>query len=328
MTDAAACLHPSSAESVLFPAQDYITGARFAIVRCGLCGLARTHPQPSAGDLHKYYPSGYYGEAKRYPAPLQGALNWLYTQRATTLEAAAGRGAGKVLDIGCGQGYVLSALRARGWAVTGTELSEESARHAREALRLDVRVGDIQNLDLPGEAFDLIVMWHVLEHVPAPVAQLHIVSGLLKPGGLLLVAVPNFGSPEARWAKDRWFHLDVPRHLAHFDLPALRASLQSAGMTVERVSYFAPEYDFFSASQTALNMIGVRQNLLYNLIRSRGAKLLEDGGERPSARDLLATLVLTPLFGGLSLTWAPAAAWLGLGATMSVYARKTPSRSS
>lgn len=333
------CPHPAEEQILLFPASDYITGDRFTIERCTRCGLARTMPIPS--DLERYYPAGYYGTGKRYPALLEALLDRLYAARVRHLERfvdlsgrpgpPAGGGPargpaptesmpmGFALDIGCGRGQILDQLRLRGWRVIGTEISEESARYAREVLDLDVRVGELRDLNLPAGSFDLITLWHVLEHMPEPASLLADVVRLLRPSGALLVAVPNFGSPEARWGRDRWFHLDVPRHLAHLDQPTLRRLLEGAGLQPIRTTYFAPEYDLFSAVQTALNRLGIRHNLLYNLLRTRGARPL---GERFDLVGTAATLLLLPALTVLSAFWIFFAALTRRGATVSILARK------
>ncbi len=313
------CRHPESRQHALFPARDYISGESFEIRKCGVCGLTITWPRPA--DVGPYYPAGYYGEGKRYPAPLQRFLDGLYAARARRLEAASTRRPGRALDIGCGQGLLLAQLRRRGWEVTGTELSERSAHFARNVLGLDVRVGDVTTLNLPSESFDLVILWHVLEHVPNPLALLREAARLLRPGGTLLVAVPNFGSPEAQFGHAAWFHLDVPRHLNHFDLPVLKSLLEDAGLDIVKTGYFSPEYDVFSAVQTVLNRLGMRPNLLYNLLRSGGARPLSAVKSSGAAGEYVATLLMAPLLGALSLIWVPLAAMTGQGATLTVYAR-------
>jgi SAM-dependent methyltransferase len=317
-----ACLHPADRQVTLFSARDYVTGDLFRIQRCHDCGLARTFPRPAVDELSRYYPAGYHGRGGRYPRPLQLVLDLIYARRARRLEQICGGRPGRVLDIGCGPGRLLSQLRQRGWQVMGTELSDESARFARETLGLNVLTAPGALDALPAGSFDLIVLWHVLEHVADPGAQIQEVERLLRPGGIALFAVPNLGSLEARWAGPRWFHLDVPRHLNHFDLPVLRRLLEANGLNVASVRYFTPEYDFFSAMQTGLNMFGIRQNLLYNLLRSAHSRMFSSA--EPAGRaETLVSLALAPLLFALSLISAPAAAAFRRGATVTVYARKS-----
>lgn len=318
------CSHPQPLE-LLYIAHDYISGDAFSLMRCAACGLILTSPQPVPAQLARYYPSGYYGRDARYGQPLQRALRALYAARARHFTRSSGQQSGLVVDIGCGRGEILHAMRESGWRTLGTEISESSARHAREALHLDVRVcEDVDALGLPEGSADLVLLWHVLEHVRDPARMLGEIATLLRPGGTLIVAVPNAGSLEARLSGPRWFHLDVPRHLWHFTPATLTTLLRPEGLEVGRSSYFSPEYDFFSFVQTALNMLGMRQNTLYDLLRTKGAKVLQADAP-PSAPDRAASVLLAPLLGLLSLLWVPIAARSGRGATMVIIAKKMES---
>lgn len=318
------CSHPAPLEH-LYSARDYISGDAFSLLRCASCGLICTSPQPAPTRLTRYYPPGYYGRDARYGQILQRALRALYANRARRFARNSGQQSGLVVDIGCGRGETLLALRELGWRAIGTEISEASARYAREVLHLDMRVcEDVGALGLPEGSVDLVLLWHVLEHVRDPARVLGEIATLLRPGGTLIVAVPNAGSLEARLSGPRWFHLDVPRHLWHFTPIALSTLLRAEGLEVGRRGYFSPEYDFFSVMQTALNMFGIRQNTLYNLLRTRGAKVLH--AEVPSSTpDRVASVLLAPFLGVLSLLWVPIAALSREGATMVIIAKRPES---
>jgi hypothetical protein len=138
---------------------------------------------------------------------------------------------------------------------------------------------------------------------------------------VFLVGVPNFGSPEARAARDGWFHLDVPRHLVHFTDVSLRGALAAAGFTVRAQSSVALEFDTFSLLQSALNRTGLKHNLLYNVLCGRYAKMMDAGG----GVQVPATLLLAALLVVLAL---PATILLGIagqGSSLTVYAVKEPS---
>jgi SAM-dependent methyltransferase len=316
------CSHPAGQLARLFSARDYITGDRFEIARCGACGFTVTLPAPSFQELAKYYPAGYYGSAggKRFPRLAEKLQDLLYSHRVREVENCRGGSPGRVLDVGCGRGLLLQAFRENGWDVLGTEMSETSAAYPRDVLKLPVRVGDLAGLKFPDCLFDAVVMWHVLEHVTDPRAMLREVSRVLRPGGIFLVGVPNFGSFEARMCEDKWFHLDVPRHLIQFTPESLREALVGAGFTISATSFFAPEYDFFSFVQSALNNCGLRQNLLYNLLRGQGAKVLH--GEEPGVGQIAVTLFLSVPLVLLSVPATLLAGVLSQGATVTMYARK------
>ena len=315
------CPHPTESQQRLFAARDYITGDPFFIERCNDCAIAFTRPQPPVAELARYYPSQYYGGGTgRFPALIERLQRSLYHRRAVTVERMLGR-KGSVLDIGCGPGFLLREFREREWQVHGTEFSVQSAAHARDVLQLPMSVGDVGALNFQDGSFDAIIMWHVLEHMIDPQTTVAHVARLLRPGGVFLCAVPNFGSIEARFARDKWFHLDVPRHLNHFTVPALRALLATHGFVVERASYVSLEYDYFSFTQSVLNRLGLRHNLLYNVLRRSQAKVL---GETPvPAWQKLASLLLAAPLGVLSVPFTTLAALFRTGATVTLYARLT-----
>ena len=203
--------------------------------------------------------------------------------------------------------------------MTGTEYSDGACRFAREVLKLPVRVGLLEQLNFPDNSFDVVVMWHVLEHVSDPRPTLAEVARILRPGGIFLVAVPNFGSPEGRLTKAGWFHLDIPRHLSHHTAASLSQSLIAAGLVPTWVSSLAPEYDTFSFVQSLLNRLGVQPNLLYNLLRGQSAKVI---GGKKNTGSLLATMLLTPVLGVISLPATLLLALMGRGATIIVSAVK------
>jgi len=311
------CSHPSDRLELLFPARDYVTGDPFEIRRCGACGLALTWPAP--GNMERYYPDAYYGDAgeKRFIGPVEGLQRALYGSRVNLVEKALGRGGCRVLDVGCGRGFLLDAFRRRGWTVEGTEMSDASSSHARDVLGIPVHLGRIEELSLPAESFDAATLWHVLEHVTTPGTMLDAIRKVLRPGGVLLVSVPNFGSPEARATGAGWFHLDVPRHLVHFTPDTLDATLRASGFEPLEATFFAPEFDAFSFVQSTLNRVGLRQNALYDVLRGRAAKLGAGGGSSAAASVALAA----PL-GVLSVPATLLASLAGAGSTLTVLARR------
>jgi SAM-dependent methyltransferase len=131
-----------------------------------------------------------------------------------------------VLDVGAGDGALLDALAESGRGSLGLE---------REATRPDLRAGDLASVD---EEWAAIVFWHSLEHLPNPGEELERAANMLAPGGILVIAVPNASSVQARVFGDRWLALDLPRHLVHLPAEGLLARLRSMGLRVERVSFW------------------------------------------------------------------------------------------
>ena len=134
--------------------------------------------------------------------------------------------------------------------------------------------------------------------------------------------MPNFGSPEARFGRNGWFHLDVPRHLVHFTPATLAAMLAEAGFEPAKVTHLVPEYDLFSFVQTVENRLGLPPNLLYDVLRRAEARLR---GSRAGARARpQSPLDLPPRSARSQRSGAPLAAAMRRSATIAVYAVRIP----
>jgi SAM-dependent methyltransferase len=317
-----ACGHAPSELVRLFDADDPATGDRFTIARCEQCALAQTVPAPSATELDHYYPRGYHSTTKRYRGGMDRVLSLVHGSRIRAIERLLG-GAGSVLDIGCGPGVLLNQMRARGWQVRGTERSPAAAEQARDVFHLDVRAQTVDELVGEGATFDAVVLWHVAEHLHRPAAIVRGIAALLRPGGVLLIAVPNFASPEARVGRAGWFHLDVPRHLVHFTPATLDAVLADAGFHKAKVTYLVPEYDLFSFVQTVENRLGLPPNLLYDVLRRSEARLRQRRSGPVAAGSAVGLAVPLSI---AAAVLAPLAAAVGRSATIAVYAVRGPAQ--
>jgi SAM-dependent methyltransferase len=137
-----------------------------------------------------------------------------------------------VLDFGCGDGSFLEWMHQRGWQVTGLDASLPGVQRIRKELGLEAHCGTLPNPDLESAGYDLITMWHSLEHVHQPFEVLREAHRLLAPGGKLLVAAPNIDSLPFRWFGHVWKGLNLPRHLTHFTPWTLYLMLHRAGFRV------------------------------------------------------------------------------------------------
>jgi SAM-dependent methyltransferase len=122
-------------------------------------------------------------------------------------------------------------MRRQGWDVTGVDTSADAVEQVRRRLGLRALAGSLPHPELAESSFDLITMWHALEHVHEPLVVLREAHRLLAERGKLLVAVPNIDSLPFRWFGPAWFGLDLPRHLTHFTPETLRRMLEHAGFT-------------------------------------------------------------------------------------------------
>jgi SAM-dependent methyltransferase len=227
--EAAACgLCGETAADLLFEAENCrqrVTDLKFPVRRCRSCGLAYTSPRPAAGEMGAFYRGAYYAQDR---APGAARLNDLFArERVRAARRVAPRG--RALDVGCGAGVFLEHLLGEGFDAWGLEpFGGGEGVGAGEPGRR-IHHGDLGSCPFEEGSFDLVTLWHVLEHVPDPVDTLRRVRRLLRPSGALLLEVPNFGSAEARQLGPRWFALDVPRHFWHFSPGTLRAAGARAG---------------------------------------------------------------------------------------------------
>lgn len=284
------------------------------MIRCDSCGLVRVHPLPSDEELAALYFGDYYGRSRDEVGTAGRMYRWFLEGRCRRIHGK--RAAGRLLDVGCGSGEFLIGMQRLGWEVSGVE----SSHAARESLPAELRARVFQRIeDVTTGPFDVITLWHVLEHLRSPDRDLAGCRALLKEGGLLYVAVPNFASWEARLGRDRWFHLDVPRHLYHFGPATLTALLQQAGFRVQRVRHFSWTYNVFGTFQTLMNFVVPERNFLYNRWKRR-----TDYGAKLSARRYLAyqglSLMAMPPILATSAVFAAVAACFRRSGTMEIEA--------
>ena len=235
-----------------------------SIVACVECGTAQVNPLPDEEELRSYYPTAYYGsEGQKFESLIERFLKVVSSRQASMIARAIPDG-GSVLDIGCGRGMLLERLADQGCEVHGTELSKDAAVGADE--RIDLHVcPTLQAAGFDDNRFDAVVIWHVLEHLSDPRRTIDEIQRVLRPGGKLFVAVPNFGSLQARLFGHAWFHLDPPRHLYHFTASGLRRLLEDCGFALSSSHHFSLRQNPFGWVQSALNLVpGTVRNGLYS----------------------------------------------------------------
>lgn len=267
----------STQSRVEFRAIDYAyhVPGLFSVVRCSGCGLVYQNPRPCVDELSELYPahygphqdlrsphelpplarwsrtveraaaSSYYQQlshSSRSEHRARRPLLWLTLARALQLPVlpppeAAVQQSPRVLDIGCSTGRFLWRMKSEGWQVAGVEIDREAAGKAIELLGETVVNKAFEPGLFPAESFDLVTMWNVLEHLPAPLESLREIARLLKRGGWLVVQVPNLDSTEVRFTREMASLLDLPRHFYHYEPRTLSAMLSRAGFRVVRVVY-------------------------------------------------------------------------------------------
>ena len=212
-------------------------GLWFAVVQCDSCGTCFTNPRPDPGSIGQFYGDSYNPHQKHHQP--RGKLPWnpgrWLTRPRVEKRPFPLHGQGRLLDFGCGAGGFLAVMHRRGWRVTGIDASAQMAERIRTELGLTAFAGTLPHPELEPESFDLITMWHSLEHVHDPMPVLREARDLLAPGGRVVLAVPNIDSLPFRWFGRHWFGLDLPRHLTHFTPTSLQQMLQRCGFATEPI---------------------------------------------------------------------------------------------
>ena len=204
----------------------------YSVLQCTNCALVFVHPQPGPAELKNHYDNGYYKE-------------WLDQQKHRRIrmwerrvkQIIRVRETGHLLDVGSGEGTFLTLVQKEGWQVSGTEFSEFAAKHAADALKTDIFCGELPDADFLENSFDVVTMWHVLEHVGDPKKYLEEIHRILKPNGLFVLAVPNVNNLVFQLAyrivrghKLKLFTMGEKEiHLYHFSPKTIKDFLMRAG---------------------------------------------------------------------------------------------------
>lgn len=303
------CTYCGSADAdILFEAGDtwYEVPGTFTMRRCRRCGLIYLSPRPSPAEIGAYYPDQYapYSTGHHNRSLLARMSDRYGLRKQARLVQSRVPRVGTVLDVGCAGGQFLSVMVEDGWEAKGVETNREAALYARSQYQLDVLHGALEDAQFAAETFDLVTMWHVLEHVHEPRETLREVARITRPDGWLFVAVPNPQSLEARLFGHSWAGWDVPRHLHLFQHDLLAALLQEAGWHVEETVYGFGRHWLFTLS-------------LQHWLAHRNTNRRVQSAVLRIARSLPMRILTLPIFVMLER--------LGISSIMGLFARKSES---
>ncbi len=225
----------------------------YRLVRCASCGLIRQEPIPTQQEIESFYPKTYYslssgmhkkaalalarirqgqGWKDRIIAVLSSPLFRIWFNR--TLPPCKGKM--RLLDVGCGDGAFLSIAKKLGFEVYGVEPSDFNPALSQEE-GFTIYKGPLDGAGFGNEFFDVVTINHVLEHTTDPAAMFADVKRIVKPGGFVIIAVPNMRSLGFRFFGKYWQDLDTPRHIYLFSIPNLIEYGRKSGLKVEKLNF-------------------------------------------------------------------------------------------
>jgi len=211
------------------------------LVKCSQCGLVYVSPRPDVNELYALYGETYFHNDD---SGTVGYTNYIrdeanirqtFARRLARIERflRGSEAPRRVMDVGCATGFFLSVAQEQGWNVDGIDISHFAVDYARQRFGFNVQQGSLLELDYPENAYDLITMWDVIEHVPDPKAYIERAAQLLKPGGMFALATPDVDSIPARMTGKRWIGYKLSEeHVYYFSLKTLTRLLNDAGFDV------------------------------------------------------------------------------------------------
>src|SRR5713101_6290109 len=223
----------------LYTSYDYnreTTKVPFKIYGCDTCGTGITVPQLRGAQLSLVYPKVYYNLNSYRNRDFKTSVMYKHQlEKVKLVKQVLSRG--KLFDVGCGVGSFVLAAQENGYEAKGIEMSKDAVEFGKAIFFVDIFQGDILTYPLKVEVYDVVTLWHVFEHLPNPNEVLMKISSILKQGGLLVIAVPNFASIQARLFRSWWYHLDVPRHLYHYSAESLAKIVSCHGFLVDEIEH-------------------------------------------------------------------------------------------
>ncbi|MCF6168640.1 class I SAM-dependent methyltransferase [Lutibacter sp.] len=242
----------SAKKKIYLTCEDYtVSNKKFDLLYNSAFEMLETFPKPIGEELASYYESENYishtDSKKSFTDKLYQIVKKVALKNKLKLINSFKTTQKTILDIGCGTGDFLLMCKKNGWNVTGVEPNIKAKKIADKKLSLTnspVLYSELK--EIKSQRFDVITLWHVLEHVPDLEVYLLKIKTMLKPNGILLVAVPNYKSYDAYYYKHFWAAFDVPRHLWHFSKTAIQKLFLKQQMNV--VNMLPMKFDSFYVS--------------------------------------------------------------------------------
>ena len=243
------------------------------VVRCGNCNHIYTYipDEINIGDL---YNDEVYKVVENRNSIFDKILSLEYNRVIKKINFFKPR-KGRLLDFGSGKGKFGSLALRDGWQVKCVETSIERASYASSIYGLEVSTHTYSSGRIFDTEFEVLTLFHVLEHLPDPVNLLgDLIKGNLEKDAMMVIEVPNFNSLQSKLAKDKWIHLDVPRHLSHFTSENLELILKKLDLILIKKSFFSWHLGILGMLDSLLKLFGYKRNIIYELKHNRRFLLL------------------------------------------------------
>jgi len=216
----------------------------WTVFKCSGCGLGFLDPRPTAEELGRYYERDYFDShydkgLKKDSHEMRKRLSQ-EQHRISFFRSLKPRG--RVLDVGCGMGYFLYACSLKGYEAEGMDISDDSTAYIRSELGLKVKTGVAGAVAFEEGSFDVITMWHFLEHSLDPRVYLAYAQKWLKKDGILIVEVPNYTGYDAKKTWNTWRQWDLPYHFYHFSPATLERLLLNHGFIKRKAKNYNSEF--------------------------------------------------------------------------------------
>ena len=225
---------------LILKAKDYrfrLGNEEFNLVKCKCCGLIYIKPRPTKNEILKFYP------IKRYYPNETLAVKLLSNFFLKRMERIVKKYKkyGRLLDIGCGGGDFLSKMEHNKFRLYGIDISIEACKIAKNKVGSSTKIinSELEYCNFPDNFFDVITLWHVLEHVENPKRALIEIKRILKNEGILIISLPNINSVAFKIFKKYWIDLDIPRHYYHFSFSTISNLLRVTGFMINNINYFS-----------------------------------------------------------------------------------------
>lgn len=291
----------------------------FELRKCQDCELVFVDPRLSDSELVKLYDEDFYFSTQwPYQTLASWVIDFIQTSRRHRIEQHVR--SGRLLDIGSGDGRFVHHMAANGWDATGIDFSPAARDFASQfSSRARFLVGSLEDYDFRPGRLDLITLWQVLEHIGEPRPLLHRCHDLLDRGGVLVVSVPNIEGFSSQLTGERWWGLDVPRHLVHYSPGTLRRALDQAGFRDIRIRHQLLQYDPYALLHSSLDWVFTQRHFLSDLAKGH---VPSDMDARDYAYNLGVLLLLGPMLTPVCVMTATASACLGRGGFIEAFARR------